>query len=500
MTRRLPVTLVAATGIAILLLHAGCGGDDPTDAPIPIIDGPDADASAEQPTGSRPDADASDASRPVSGGTLLVPGDVEIVGATDDGYVAYIRTNAARDRTLAVFDTKTHKSTPIAESKSSSDRALVRGTMVMLWAKTLAPYGWGGLTLWAAATGAHTAPGGSTTMLGGVATNADHTRLALSWGLPSAKGAVTNIAVSGPTFSPAPEILVPNIGARCPIQLEPAGERFVVVSCEESETAGTVRVIGASNDVTTVRADTRPFFSADQTGSRVFVIGTAGDAEVHTLPGNAVTPIATNVVSGRLTPDGETLFYTTTSGALHRVSSDDPTAGIELSASGAREILLVSPDQSRAVVAALPGDDANASSVRYDLALVSLTTPGAPLSLVATSTGVPIRFTRSGSHLLYLTDVPASGRKGAKLRARPIAGGPEVVVGTEVATLLEPQGSTRLVFTEEQPDYTRDLKVVDLEGDVAPKPVIDDVTTGTAIGDVAYVTIKQQGLYAIPLP
>ena len=44
------------------------------------------------------------------------------------------------------------------------------------------------------------------------------------------------------------------------------------------------------------------------------------------------------------------------------------------------------------------------------------------------------------------------------------------------------------------------MKVVDLEKGIAPKMLIDDVESAIAFGDVAYVGVGQQGLYAIDLP
>jgi hypothetical protein len=68
---------------------------------------------------------------------------------------------------------------------------------------------------------------------------------------------------------------------------------------------------------------------------------------------------------------------------------------------------------------------------------------------------------------------------------------------------VQPAGSTKIVYSERQPTqgYRLDVKVVvDLEGGVAPKLLIDDVESATAHGDVAYVGVGSQGLYAIALP
>ena len=86
------------------------------------------------------------------------------------------------------------------------------------------------------------------------------------------------------------------------------------------------------------------------------------------------------------------------------------------------------------------------------------------------------------------------------MRARPVTGGAEVVLGKDVRGLVQPAGSTRLLFGEKTASYNLDVKVVDLEKNVAPKMLIDDVESMTAHGDFAYVGVGTQGLYEIALP
>jgi hypothetical protein len=222
------------------------------------------------------------------------------------------------------------------------------------------------------------------------------------------------------------------------------------------------------------------------------------------MPNNDVVPVATNVASAVLASGGTTVLYTTADTALYRAPVSDPTAGTALLASGAREILSVSPDGAYAVVASLPPDPSSTSTHRTDLHLVALgalTAPAPATALLTTATGMAYGFTRSGSHVLYITDLTGIGLEDMHVRARPVTGGPEILLGREIRGIVQPAGSTKIVYSERQPTqgYRLDVKVVDLEGGVAPKLLIDDVESATAHGDVAYVGVGSQGLYAIAL-
>ena len=101
---------------------------------------------------------------------------------------------------------------------------------------------------------------------------------------------------------------------------------------------------------------------------------------------------------------------------------------------------------------------------------------------------------------LYITDLTGIGFDGMKVRARPVNGGPEVVLGTEIRGLVQSATSSKIVFVEQRPTYEYDVKVVDLAKGIAPAVLIDDVESATAQGDTAYVGVGEQGLYAIALP
>lgn len=163
----------------------------------------------------------------------------------------------------------------------------------------------------------------------------------------------------------------------------------------------------------------------------------------------------------------------------------------------------MSPDGAHAIVAALPADPSSGSTYRTDLHLVALdaaSAPATPVPLLTTATGMAWGFTKSGSHALYITDLTGIGFDGMKVRARPVNGGPEVVLGTEIRGLVQSATSSKIVFVEQRPTYEYDVKVVDLAKGIAPAVLIDDVESATAQGDTAYVGVGEQGLYAIALP
>lgn len=491
MQLRLPLL---TSGLALLSLLA-CVSACSDDAPLIDDDGlasqpPPAVTNQPRPPPPEParEEETGAPSRPVAG-TLLVNGKVKVVGVTDDGWLAYFVT--APGSTFAsfeVFDTKTKKRVSLGSAGSANDTAIVRGKAVALWTNLRAPYGWGGLTVWTEASGVTTAKSASS-LPGLFATNTDATRLAFSFGRPPAPPGIMELATSAPTSIGSPQIVATNVGigdktTSCIPQIGFHGAYLFTSSCEGAATSGTVRMIDASGAVTTVRSAARPAWSANATGARILVTSAAGDAELHTMPSNAVAPVAANVASAVLSPDGATVVYATTTAALHRAPIDNPTQPKTLLASGAREVLNVSPDGAYAIVASLPADPPSSSTHRTDLHLVALDSPtasAATTALLTTATGMAYGFTRSGSHVLYITDLTGIGFDDMQVRARPVTGGTEIILGREVRGLVQPAGSTKILFSERTANYRLDVKVVDLEKGVAPKVLIDDVESALMV-------------------
>lgn len=498
-------------GLALLACCVSACSDD-----APFIEGEGVAAEPPPASTNRPDPlpppaapedDAGAPKRPVNG-TLLVSGKVKIVGVTDDGWLAYFVTApGATFASFEVFDPKTKKRVSLGPAGSANDTAVVRGKAVALWTNLRAPYGWGGLTVWTEASGVTTAKSASS-LPGLFATNADATRFAFSFGRPPAPPGIMQLATSAPTAIGAPEIVATNVGigdktTSCIPQIGFHGTNLFMSSCEGAETSGTVRMIDAAGAVTTVRTGARPTWSADASGSRILVTTAAGEVELHDMPNNDVVPVASDVSSAVLVPGDTTVLYTTAGSALHRAPVATPSAAQTLLASGAREILSVSPDGAHAVVASLPPDPSSTSTHRTDLHLVALGASAAPApttALLTTATGMAYGFTRSGAHVLYITDLTGIGFDDMQVRARPVSGGAEVILGKEIRGLVQPVGSTKILYSERTANYRLDVKVVDLENGVAPKLLIDDVESAAAYGDTAYVGVGSQGLYAIPMP
>jgi hypothetical protein len=225
----------ASVAIAAVAVYAplgfGCGGDRPDVAPAVFAFG-DAGVIGQIPGDTVP-RDASPPTIPrVVPGTLLAPGRAFLIGATDDGYLAYFRpaSSAPSMVDLCVLDTRTAKTERLAVM-SELDAALVRGKAILGWSDRGEPLGFGTMNVWTAATGLATAPStGRGSWPGVFATNADATRIAFTNAVPASTSCCTNITVSLPTFAAAavvvPEVSLGTSDAPCVPSMRFAGTRL----------------------------------------------------------------------------------------------------------------------------------------------------------------------------------------------------------------------------------------------------------------------------------
>ncbi len=429
-------------------------------------------------------------------GKLLVKGRVQILGVTEDGFIPYLLLAAGQAR-LEVLDTKTNTSIHVGAAPFGS-RVAVRGKTIALWTTPLGNV-WSGLTVWSAANGVARAPAGATSIAPLLAANAGGTRIAMAWGDLGDPLGITNVATAGSKLDEAPEIVVPHVvtgtaAKACTPAMRFAGARLFVASCEGSQTSATVRTISETNEVTTladgVLANGDATFSTDDAGHKVFVVDGEAKGAVHSVPANEVTPIASNVASGMLLPDGNAVLYTTSAGSLVRATTSMPVGATPLVAAGAREVLLVSPDGQHAIVA-------SEGPSLHDLKLASTSVAAPLVTLVATASGVPIGFTRSGRHFLYLSDVAPSDSSTAKVRAHVMASGEDITLGANVTSLALMDEERRALVGEVRGSAS-DLKLVDLETG-SSVPLANGVYTATAYRRTAYYSVGFAGLYSIDL-
>lgn len=439
-----------------------------------------------------------DAAAPVGPGTLLFPGQVEVVGATEDGIVAYfIAENGSRR--FEVYDTKAKARTVLAPRAANSDRAAVSGKVVAHWGSTRAPFGHGSLTLWTQATGPQVVPGGDS-LAGALAVSEDSTRAAISFG-PYSSGSITNVAIVKIGAAEPPSIVAPDVGVGCFIRFAFAGMRLFTSTCRNGIATATVRGFDALGQPVFVRENQLPEITMSAKGEYAATISATGELGLVDLAAGTTTSVSTEAHSALLSPDATSLFFTTQAKALRRAATTNPQTTAEVRPSGVRDVLAVAPDQSAVMVssdAVVTGTGINLK-VAYAMDLVSLTPPHATTTLLATPTGAPWGFSPSGKHALYFTDI-ASSRLDAKLRAAPVAGGAEVVLGSNGAFTTRIAGSSELLVSEYTASFRRNLTLVDVEKGTAPKRIATEVGIPAVVGRTVYVGFESVGLHAIALP
>ncbi|NOU32766.1 MAG: hypothetical protein HOO96_33085 [Polyangiaceae bacterium] len=439
-----------------------------------------------------------DAAAPVGPGTLLFRGKVEVVGATEDGILAYFISENGRRR-FEVYDTKSKARTVLAPSAAISDRAVAAGKVVAHWGSTQSPYGHGSLTLWTQATGPQVVPGRDS-IGGALAVSEDSTRAAITFG-PYSSGSITNVAIVKIGSAEAPRIVAPDVGVGCFMRFGFAGMRLFTSTCRNGVATATVRGFDALGQPVFVREDQLPEITMSAKGEYAATISATGELGLVDLAAGTTTSVSTEAHSALLSPDATSLFFTTQAKALRRASTTSPQTTAEVRPSGARDVLALAPDQSAVMVssdAVVTGTGINLK-VAYAMDLVSLAPPYATTTLLTTPTGAPWGFSPSGKHALFLTDIAAS-RLDAKLRAVPVAGGAEVVLGTNGAFATRVAGSSELIVSEYTESFQRNLTLVDLEKGATPKRIATEVGVPAVVGRTVYVGFESVGLHAIALP
>ncbi len=439
-----------------------------------------------------------DAATPIGPGTLVFPGQVEVVGATEDGVLAYfIRENGSQR--FEVYDTQSKVRTVLAPFAANSDRAVVAGKVVAHWGSTRAPFAHGSLTLWTQATGSQVVPGRDS--IGGVlAVNEDSTRAAISFG-PYSSGSITNVAIVKLGSAEPPTIVAPDVGVGCFVSFRFAGMRLFTSTCRNTVATATVRGFDPLGQPAFVREGQMPTFTTSAKGEYAATVSATGELSLVDVAVGTTTRVSTEAQSALLSPDATSLFFTTQAKALRRASTTSPQTTAEIRPSGVRDILALAPDQSAVMVssdAVVTGTGINLK-VNYAMDLVSLTPPYATTTLLATPTGAPWGFSPSSKHAIYVTDIGKSALD-PKLRATPVAGGAEIVLGSNGAFATRVAGSSELIVSEYTASFQHDLTLVDLEKGAAPKRIATEVGFPVVVGRTVYVGFESVGLHAIALP
>ena len=472
-----------------------CGGESlPADHAARPAAPPDTAPAPNPPTDFPPDDGLDgelDAGRPVAG-KLLVSGGARIQGVTAGGQLAYFREPSGDDTRASwsadLLDLTSGISQRLAQRSSVNDRMVAKNDVVALWTNEVSPYGWATLAVWTPKTGLIDAPAPAQSLGGFLAVDDTSSRMAFSYGDFGSSG-ITNFAVASPSFASPPVVVAPHVGLGCPTLLQFAGPSLFVSACEGEGTSTVLRQVDAANAIAVLATGWRAFGS-DAAGVHVLLVDAAGTLTLRA--GTSSTTIASNVRSGSMAPDGTAMLYVTEAGRLVRrtVSTDQETVLVD---DGLFEIIQTSPDFQWALVSSRAADPARRNAV--DLQLVSLV-DGHARTLLGTSSGAPLFFTRASSYVVWYANVPAAGSEGLELHALRLSAGEPQLLGTNALDVTEPARShviTWLDTNEDPPTY----ESFDLETDGPARTVIEQVTSAVTYDDHHYVTIEDQGLYEL---
>ena len=202
--------------------------------------------------------------------------------------------------------------------------------------------------------------------------------------------------------------------------------------------------------------------------------------------------------------DGTKIFYRTTGNVLKTAASTTPVNATQLT-TGVRGMLGMSADEKYVMAYSNAPDTANTNFPRIDLQLASLSAAGALTPLLAASTGLPVGFTSTNSHAVYTTDLPASGPPVGALKAKPVAGGAEVVIAQKAVLPRLVKATAKVAYADNLQQVGQgvavDINVADLAAGATPKLVIDAVDVSYDLDDKnIYYTVAGQGLFYKAIP
>lgn len=366
------------TAALFATLLAGCGtpGSDPGGT-----------------TGGNPTESAT----PPVGTQVHVGGALTMREVTSDGWAIY-SDNA----------TLTLHAVPIAGGAPQDIVALGNDFAVSNWGKVVFAWshksaaGVGALTVWTAASGAHTLSQASLAPWVAASTDGSHI---LYLDKVDAAGQTGDLVTAGGDGS-SPKVLLTALDGLqndgCRALMGFAGTYALAGHCDAGAKQVTISSFAMPSwtraDLATNAADN---WSTDPAGTLLLTATSAGTIVVP-LAGGAATTIDPTGGTGVLVDNGKSAIYGTSANALRRspVSAPSPTT---LVASGVGGLYAVSPDEKSVMFY----KDLDPVHLVSDMYLTSAATAGAPMTLSATQTagvfGDP--FTADASHALYSTEV-----------------------------------------------------------------------------------------------
>jgi hypothetical protein len=470
--------------------------------------------------------------------TTLKSGTVILVGVTSDGYAAYIAISGMT-ATLEVVPVAGGAPTVLVPAFAQTDGVTVSGASVAYWTG-VSTAGIGTLGYWTKATGVMAAV--STTSKSGMFySSADSSRIAFSVAATAVAAAPksTDLAVTSAAAAVATPVITGNnavnvaaatpasagAAAACPPDIGFVGKILFAAYCTGTtattkagrlvavaDASTTAARLDTASPTSTAAATIQPFRSVDTTGTKIFVIDAANSR--GRLIFNAATRTEANLENdtqdGLMLADGSGVVYRvqntagTTKAIRHATAVASP-AITDLVPTSAEGLLSVSLDQKHALYHSL----AAAAGGLVDIHSLGTAPPPATAAIVATATAFPFGFTGDNTTVLYQTDVDANGI--GKLKAQPVAGGPEKLIASNMFDARPLAAGTRmLVLDNPKTDMTTmltsvDLKLADSAGAAAPVLLADTVqangfdVSGTHLVFTRLAT-GATGLYSIPLP
>ena len=520
--RRAVATVSVAIAVAVAVACGGGGAPDAAshdaEAGVDVV-APDALGDTAVGDAGR-DADG-------EGATLLVQGDVELLGITLDGYVAYRLRDVpqVKDKLVVV---PLSGGPPIVLSEDLGGGTWytrVGGFSVAFWTGA-GENGLGTINVWTKDAGIESAPG-HPSLLNFFAASFGSDMFIFATGVSDGgvvDGSIDNVryaATSSAKFDPTDVIQDVNVAAtrkNCPITiLADYSESLFLSHCTgTSPNAVFGRVVlvkrQADGTVTTslllsekLAAEAIiPFYGvrSDRTGTKLFVIGAqpAGEGRVIDVATRTATPLDPNASDGIVSTDGGAVFYAS-SGRFKRAASDG-TQKVVLLDGGYDHTVAVSDDQRRVVFASGPGGSS-------DLQVLDTVTPGqTPTILLKDAGAYGATFLGSGEEVVYLSVDPNSGKGECHLVLAD--GGAERKIASDVRFCDVAPKTDVVLFGDNLrqlgPFVVMDLWMIDrAKGATTPVLIGADVPTTKAFatweGQIIYPKKgAEAGLYARKLP
>ena len=503
--RRAPFALVVPFVSALAVgCDSGSSDDAFDDVPPRSTATTDRPAPTVWPPATTPPAPSTPPPPPQGPGELVVPGNVRLLGATTDGFVAYYK-GVTPTKSLEVYDTTKKTTQVLSASTANSDYVMASRGTVAHWSATRSPFGHGTLNFWSAAHGRVTVPGGGSLPFVFSATE-DGSRVAFmaKSTAPSTLGRI--VTATPQTAATTPEEIEPFVSTGCAMDLRHVAGRLFTSSCGAADQVATARGLDAAGKAVFAHVEVRPGIDTSARGEYALTVKVQGGGTLVDMTTATERALPSDVVSARLAPDGTFLLATNRGESLVRASTSDPVSTETIVPSGVKEVLAIAPDGRHAIVATDSVSRYSGFEKRtsYALALVSLEAPFTTTTLVAMPIGSPRGFSESGKYVLY--SVEPEGVTNDELRARAVAGGQEIALGTNLGRISSLPGTNAFVVfatgarVSGQPSPPSTVTKIDLDAPAASKLIASDVGAHVVVGRTVYLGTGLAGLRAVPLP